>query len=76
MINSVSSLQYSQSSSLKRSIAYLGRYFAFWQVFEENLAINPDPEKFMYLFVYLGIGHPYWIYSARVISNASFDEIT
>ncbi len=25
----------------------------FQQVFEENLAINLDPEKLMYLFVYL-----------------------
>ncbi len=27
----------------------------FYQVFEENLAINLDPEKLMYLFIYLYI---------------------
>ncbi len=29
--------------------------FFFWQVFQENLAINLDPEKLMYLFIYLFI---------------------
>ncbi len=29
--------------------------FIYLQVFEENLAINIDPEKLMYLFIYLYI---------------------
>ncbi len=45
------------SNISKAALKFLIRARILKQVFEKNMAINLDPEKFMYLFIHLCIGH-------------------